>query len=114
MLALSWSLFFSLTPGAGVQYLVWLAPFVLLYHPRWYLGMTVCCSLFCYFFYRIICNDWLLDFGNSTVQNSWVWGPWMLWAWVGTSFGLYLCWQEHRQSVRLTLTSSRTNLYPSL
>ena len=98
VLALSWSLFFFLTPGAGVQYMVWLAPFVLLYHPRWYLGMTGCCSLFCCFFYRIICNDWLLDFGNSTVQNSWVWGPWMLWAWVGTSFGLYLLWLEMRRT----------------
>ena len=113
VLALSWSFFFFLTPGAGVQYLVWLAPFVLLYHPRWYLGLTVCCSLACYFFYRIICGGWVLYYGHSTVQNCLVWGPWMLWAWVSTSFGLYLFWKQTRfGTTPLSQTHQATPLHP--
>ena len=102
-LAFAWSLFFFLTPGAGVQYVVWLAPFVLLADPRWYRGMTICCSLYCYFFYRITCHSWLPYADHSTWKDYWYWGPWMLLAWVGTSYGVYLFWQRARPASRTPL-----------
>ena len=95
-LAIAWSLFFCFTPGAGMQYLVWLAPFVLLYHPRWYLGLTICCSLSCYFFYRIVCNSWLLYYGEAKPEDYLLWSSWMIWAWLSCSFGLYLFWLENQ------------------
>ena len=108
VLAVSWSLFFCLTPGGCVQYMVWLAPFVLLYHARWYLGLTVCCSIFCYMFYQIVNGSWLLYYANSTARLYWRWSPWMLWAWVSASYGLYLFWREkteQRQARNLKLPS---------
>lgn len=96
VLAVAWSLFFFLTPGAGAQYVIWLAPFVLLYRPRWYLGMTLCCSLSCYLYYRTICHSWLLYRDFSTPHDFWVWSPWLLWAWAGTAYGLLVFWRETR------------------
>ena len=110
-LAVAWSLFFFLTPGAGVQYVVWLAPFVLLTHPRWYLGMTICCSLYCYFFYRIVCHSWLLYADHSSWNDYWYWGPWMLLAWVGTSYGVFLFWRGTRAVPRTHLEVPRSTIF---
>ena len=53
-IALGWIIFFIFSPGVCAQYMVWLAPFVLVLSPTFYAWLTATSSLFLFFFYNII------------------------------------------------------------
>jgi len=52
-LAGAWAVFFIFVPGVGTQYMVWLAPFILLLNGRWYLAVTAAASVFLAVFYHL-------------------------------------------------------------
>ena len=77
-----WLVFLVFAPGVAAQYLVWPAPFLLLWSERWYAGVTAGCSVFLAAFYTAICNGWPWVLGISTAANTPHWLPWTHVAWV--------------------------------
>jgi len=55
-LTLCWMIFFALAPGMGSQYLVWFAPFLLVWNARWYAGLTILNSALLFAYYQICCG----------------------------------------------------------
>jgi hypothetical protein len=51
-LGMAWVIFFVFAPGAAVQYMVWLAPFLLLLDSRGYLAVTLATTAFSFVFYQ--------------------------------------------------------------
>jgi hypothetical protein len=80
--AIVWVIFFVLAPGIGPQYLVWLAPFVLLYSPPWYLAVTAASSLFLFVQYNTISHGMPWFYGDSLGSLARFWLPYgdLLWA----------------------------------
>src|SRR5690348_4075807 len=52
-LAVAWLVFFVLAPGVCPQYLVWLAPFILVSSPRFYAAVLISSSIFLFVFYNV-------------------------------------------------------------
>ena len=52
-LSYSWIIFFIFSPGVCVQYMIWLAPFILLLSPAFYCWLVASSSLFVFFFYNV-------------------------------------------------------------
>src|SRR5437667_11546296 len=52
-LAYTWLVFFVFAPGGSPQYLVWLAPFILILSPTFYTCLLVSSSVFLFAFYNI-------------------------------------------------------------
>jgi hypothetical protein len=78
-LAMAWAVFFVFAPGVGVQYMVWGAPFILLFSARWYAVVTASSSLFLAMFYQSASRGghfpWLLVFPTGNQASYWIaWG----------------------------------------
>jgi Gpi18-like mannosyltransferase len=93
-LAFTWLIFFVLSPGIGAQYLVWLAPFILLVSPTFYAACVVGSSLFLFFFYNTISGGfpWYYGLSNGTRDAEWL--PWSLWPWIILCVGMVLLWRK--------------------
>lgn len=95
-LALIWAVFFVFAPGVGAQYLVWLAPFLLLHSARWFAAVTAASTVFLFAFYNTICGGlpWWHGFSTAELLPRWVaWTslPWLAltgflaWSWTQSS-----------------------------
>ena len=93
-IGLGWMVFFIFSPGICAQYLVWLAPFVLLLSPSAYVWVTATSALFLFFFYNIISHGLPWYRGISTEQLNSVWTPWTLWPWAVLIVELILLWMK--------------------
>lgn len=80
--AYAWIIFFILSPGVCTQYLIWLAPFVLLLSPRFYAALLVSSSLFAFAFYDTISEGIPWYRGISTNALNHIWTPWSLLPWL--------------------------------
>ncbi len=80
--SLIWAAFFTFAPGVGAQYLVWFAPFVLVFSPRWYLGLTAASTIFLFAFYNAISGGmpWCFGLSNESKLSGWV--TWTMLPWV--------------------------------
>ncbi len=87
-LALSWTVFFVFAPGFGVQYLIWLAPCVLVDSERWYALLTVTSSVALFVFYNALCRGMPWDTGFFVNESVATWAPWLLLPW--TALAAYL------------------------
>jgi hypothetical protein len=87
-LALSWTVFFVFAPGFGVQYLIWLAPCVLVDSERWYGVLTVTSSVALFVFYNALCRGMPWDTGFFVNESVAMWAPWLLLPW--TALAAYL------------------------
>ena len=81
-LALVWLTFFVFAPGVGTQYLVWLAPFLLVFTPRSFAVVTAASSVFCFAFYNTISGGLPWNFGASTAELVPRWAAWSNVAWL--------------------------------
>ena len=81
-LALVWLVFFAFAPGIGTQYLVWIAPFLLLESPRGFALVTAASTVFCFVFYTTISGGLPWDHGVSTAELVPRWAPWSNLAWL--------------------------------
>ncbi len=84
LLGVAWLLFFVFAPGAGVQYMVWLAPFVLLLDSRAYLAITAAATGYLFVFYDSCADSrwpWFLAGANSPDQVE-ISGWWGLIVWL--------------------------------
>jgi hypothetical protein len=95
LLALSWAVFFVFAPGFGAQYLVWLAPCLLLASARWYAAFTVASSVALFVFYDAISHGmpWFSGFTVHKIVSQWAPAlvlPWTVLAAFVWSFGRHL------------------------
>jgi hypothetical protein len=52
-LAFAWITFFTFAPGLGFQYMVWFAPFLLVWNARWYAALAASTSLVLFLYYHV-------------------------------------------------------------
>lgn len=93
-MGLVWVVFFTLAPGFGAQYLVWVGPFLLFYRPRWFGVFTAAASWALFVFYDTISGGvpWNMGYGLGKLFNYWA--PWLLLPWVVFVALLIVSWRE--------------------
>lgn len=89
-MAYIWIIFFVLSPGVAPQYMVWLAPFVLIVSRLFYLCLLVTSSMFLFVFYNTTAGGLPWYHTNSTNIAEIVdrWTPWSLCAWLTLAIAL--------------------------
>ena len=80
-LAFTWAAFFVIAPGVGAQYLVWIAPFLLIDSTCWYAAVTLTSGIFLAVFYQTISHEWPWHRGISTAELVSHWAGWSLLPW---------------------------------
>ena len=93
-LAYGWIFLFVFAPSVSAQYLVWLAPFVLVLSPVFYGWVTASSSLFLFFFYNVTAGQFPWYGALSTSNLYTVWTPWSLWPWATLLTGLIVFWRR--------------------
>jgi hypothetical protein len=91
-LAAAFTWIFVFASGAGPQYMVWFAPFILIAEPRWWAALTAGSSIFMARFYHSTAQyhfPWDMSFPKGPEVPYWA--PWTNLAW-GTFIAL-LCWR---------------------
>jgi uncharacterized membrane protein len=93
-IAYGWLIFFVFSPGVCVQYMVWLAPFILVLSPTFYVWLTVTSTVFVFFFYNVTAHGlpWYLAVSTNALNPLWT--PWALWPWAALIVGMILCWRK--------------------
>jgi hypothetical protein len=92
-LAWTWLMFFILAPGVCPQYLVWLAPFILLVSPSLYTALAISSSIFLFAFYNITSGGLPWSVALATDESSQPWIVWSLLPWsvlIAGAVGLWL------------------------
>lgn len=91
-----WIIFFVFSPGVCAQYMVWLAPFVLVLSPVFYGWLVASSSLFLFFFYNAVAGEWpwYSANANSSRELSTLSTPWSLWPWATLILILILLWKK--------------------
>ena len=87
-IALCWVWFAVLAPGFIPYYLIWLAPFVLLYSPSWYIVLTAGSSIYLFAYYNVMAHGMPWNYCDPNVPPAWNdWGtiPWLLLVAMGLS-----------------------------
>ena len=92
-IAYAWIIFFLLSPGVCVQYMVWLAPFILVLSSSFYLWLTVSSSIFLFVFYNTIARGfpWFVAISD---QRNLTWVPWSLLPWIVLIVGTIALWRK--------------------
>jgi uncharacterized membrane protein len=93
-IAYAWIVFFVFAPGVSVQYMVWLAPFVLMLSPSLFGWLVVTSSIFLFVFYNTIAGGlpWFIAISRNHLNP--IWTPWSLWPWATLIFGMILLWKK--------------------
>jgi len=87
--AFVWAEFFVLAPGVGAQYLVWIAPFLLVDSAFWYAAVTLASGVFLGIFYQTISHGWPWYRGISTAELVPAWVAWSLLPWAALAAFLF-------------------------
>lgn len=112
-IAYAWIIFFVFSPSISAQYMVWLAPFILILSPSLYAYLVVSSSVFLFFFYNTVAGGlpWYIAISTSKVNTLNLWTPWSLWPWATLIVGMIFLWKKARAtdpSLRLlSLTALR-------
>jgi uncharacterized membrane protein len=93
----TWLAFFVLAPGVCAQYLIWLAPFVLIARPRLYSALLATSSIFLFAFYNSTARSWPWFVAISTDDRRELWAPWSLLPWIVLIAGSIAFWEKHRK-----------------
>jgi hypothetical protein len=91
-LAWTWLMFFILAPGVCPQYLVWLAPFILLVSPSLYAALAISSSIFLFAFYNITSGGLPWSVALATDESSQHWIVWSLLPWTVLIAGAVALW----------------------
>lgn len=89
-----WNVFFVLTPGFGPQYMVWPAPFFLVFSAGWYLALTAASSWFLFMFYNVISHGMPWDRGICESQLTSLWISWNTLPWGVLVACLFVAWRK--------------------
>ena len=81
-LTYAWLVFFVFAPGVCPQYLIWLAPFILISSPAFYTAITIASSAFLFAFYNITSGGlpWTVALAMDDLQQHWT--AWSLLPWL--------------------------------
>ena len=93
-IAYGWIIFSVFSPGVCAQYMVWLAPFVLVLSPTLYAWVTVTSALFLFFFYNVTAHGLPWYLAISSNELNLVWTPWTVWPWLTLIAGMIWLWQK--------------------
>ena len=95
-IAYAWIVFFVFSPAVSLQYLVWLAPFILILSPTLYSWLTVSSSVYLFFFYNILAGGlpWYIAISTNKLDGLNLWAPWSLWPWATLFLALVLFWKK--------------------
>jgi Glycosyltransferase family 87 len=95
-IAYAWIIFFVFSPAVSAQYMVWLAPFVLVLSPALYTGLVVSSSVFLFFFYNTVSGGlpWFIAISTDKLSVLNVWTPWSLFPWATLIVGTILLWKK--------------------
>ena len=104
-LALAFLVFLVCAPGFGVQYLLWLPPFLLLRSARWSVAVMAASAVGLFAFYHTISGGHLpWDKGLVIQPFIGTWGPWLLvpWAVLAACLGAQLFARDSETAEGLT------------
>lgn len=92
----AWIIFFVFAPSICPQYLVWLAPFVLLSWPKFYGWLTAAMALALFFFYNNLTGGlpWYIGIARNNSNGATSTDAWMLWPWATLFAGLIFLWRN--------------------
>jgi F0F1-type ATP synthase assembly protein I len=97
-IAYGWIVFFVFAPGVCTQYLVWLAPFILLLSPTFYTWLLGSSSIFAFVFYNTISNGLPWYKGASTNALNEIWTPWSVLPWLVLITGSIILWRNAKRA----------------
>ena len=97
-IAYGWIIFFVFSPGVCTQYLIWLAPFILLLSPTFYTWLLGTSSIFAFVFYNTISNGLPWSKGASTNALNNIWTPWSLLPWLALVTILIMLWRKAKRA----------------
>ena len=106
-LALTWLMFFILAPGVCPQYLVWLAPFILVVSPSLYAALAISSSIFLFAFYNITAGGLPWSVALAMDESSQHWIVWSLLPWSTLIAGAVAVWLK-RSHGKLDLSLFRS------
>jgi uncharacterized membrane protein len=94
--AYAWVVFFVFAPSIGSQYLVWLAPFILLLSPKFYGWLTFSCTLALFFLYNNLSGGlpWYIGIARNNSNAASSTHAWMLWPWATLLAGMIVFWKN--------------------
>jgi len=95
--AYTWIVFFLFAPGVCAQYLIWLAPFVLILSPALYSYLLVASSIFLFAFYNSTAHGLPWSVALSTDGRRELWAPWSLLPWIVLIAGVIALWRKSVQ-----------------
>jgi hypothetical protein len=108
-MAYAWMIFFVFSPAVAAQYLLWLAPFILLLSPRFYGFLVAGSSIFLFALYTITSGGFPWYFAYASNKLSAICAHWALVPWLTMVGGLVaLVWNTRRQQPNLRLLSLKT------
>ena len=84
----AWMIFFVISPGVAAQYLVWLAPFILVLSPTFYGFLVAASSIFLFALYTISSDGFPWYFAHATNKLSLISAHWALVPWLTLVGGL--------------------------
>jgi uncharacterized membrane protein len=97
-LAYIWIVFFVLAPGVCAQYLVWLAPFVLILSPAFYAYLLAASSIFLFVFYNVTAHGlpWMVSVSMDEFREQWA--PYSFLPWAVLIVGVIALWRKRSES----------------
>jgi len=95
-LASTWLVFFVFAPGVCPQYLIWLAPFILVLSPTFFTWLLVSSSAFLFAFYNITSGGlpWKVALAMDESKQHWM--AWSLLPWLTLVAGAIAFWWRNR------------------
>ena len=87
---------FVFAPSISPQYMVWLAPFILLLSPKLYGWLTVGTTVALFFFYNELTGGlpWYIGVARNNSGAASLTAAWMVWPWAILIVGLVLFWRN--------------------
>jgi Glycosyltransferase family 87 len=105
----AWMIFFVFSPGVAAQYLVWLAPFILLLSPTFYGILTAGSSIFLFALYTITSGGFPWYLAHATNKLSGICANWAVIPWVTLVAGMIgLAWKARRHDPQLRFLTVKT------
>ena len=101
-LACTWLVFFVFAPGVCPQYLIWLAPFILILSPTFYTCILISSSVFLFAFYNITSGGLPWSVALAMDDSKQHWTVWSLLPWITLTIGATALWLK-RSNAKIDL-----------
>lgn len=99
-IAYAWLIFFVFSPGIAAQYLIWLAPFVLLLSPKFYALLVGASSVFLFALYTLSSGGFPWYFAHASTKLNLISAHWAVLPWLVLLGGLVALVLKARQQQR--------------